>query len=174
MGTTTSNPDLLDDGDDQKFRHLVYDTMAFGARLASVRDGLGSLIGLPGPQYSILITIRMLTAQDEKPSVGAVAAYMHVSGTFVTAESKRLEQKGLLEKHNDPSDGRRVLLALTAEAHRRLNELTVYQVPVNDTLFAGINRREFETLCSVMQRLVVQSDEALQELDYILRRRTAN
>lgn len=168
MGATTSNPDHLFNGDDQKFRHMIYDILAFGARLETVRNGFGSLLGIAGPQYSILIVTRMLNGKGGRPSVGDIADYMHVSGAFVTAEVKKLERLGLLEKHRDPADGRRVLLALTDEAQRKLNDLTKYQVPVNDALFAGINRSEFETLSSAMERLVAQSNGALRVLDYFL------
>jgi len=171
MSATTSNPEHLIDGDDQKFRQMIYDIMAFGARLETVRNGLGLLLGgLPGPQYSILITVRMLTGQGSRASVGAVAEYMHVTGAFVTAETKKLQNLGLLEKRSDPTDGRRVLLALTDQAQRKLNDLAKYQVPVNDALFIGINRSEFETLSDVMQRLVAQSDGALRELELALSR----
>jgi len=165
MGATTSNPDHLINGDDQKFRHMIYDIMAFGARLETVRNGLGLLLGLSGPQYSVLIAVRRLETQGNKASVGAVAEYMHVTGAFVTAEVKKLTDLGLLEKRSDPSDGRRVLLALSDEAQRKLNDLTKYQVPVNDALFTGINRSEFETLSDIMQRLVAQSEGALRELE---------
>jgi len=95
---------------------------------------------------------------------------MHVTGAFVTAESKKLQALGLLEKKSDPLDRRRVLLALTDEAQRKLNDLAKYQIPVNDALFIGINRSEFETLSVVMERLVAQSDGALRELDLALSR----
>ncbi|MEN3346341.1 MAG: hypothetical protein V7635_2917 [Arthrobacter sp.] len=173
MGTTTTIPALLDNGDDHRFRQFIYDALAFGTRLEAVRNGLGALIGLTGPQYSILITIRMLEKEGSRPAVIDVADYMHVSGAFVTSEVNKLKKAGLVAKEADQNDRRRVLLALTEEAELRLHELIRYQTPVNDTLFGSLSREEFEVLCSVLPKLVAQADAAVREVNYLLKKQGA-
>jgi DNA-binding MarR family transcriptional regulator len=170
MGTTTTISALLDNGDDHRFRQFIYDSLAFGTRLEAVRNGLGALMGLTGPQYSILITIRMLEKEGSAPAVIDVADYMHVSGAFVTSEVNKLKKAGLVAKTADQNDRRRVLLALTEEAELRLRELTQYQTPVNDTLFGALSREEFEVLCSVLPKLVARGDAAVREVNYLLKR----
>lgn len=172
MGTTTSIPALLDDGDDHKFRQFIYDVLAFGTRLEAVRDGLGALMGLTGPQYSILITIRMLDQKGSKASVGEIADYMHVSGAFVTSEVNKLKKAGLVAKATDPDDRRRVLLTVTEAAEQRLVDLTEYQVPVNDTLFGSLDRNQFNVLCSVFPALVSDADAAVREVNYLLKKQS--
>jgi DNA-binding MarR family transcriptional regulator len=172
MGTTTTNPALLDEGDDHQFRQFIYDVLAFGARLEAVRDGLGALMGLTGPQYSILITIRMLDQNGSRASISDIADYLHVSGAFVTSEVNKLKKAGLVAKAVDPDDRRRVLLTLTEAAEQRLIDLTEYQVPVNDTLFGSLDREQFDVLRSVFPVLVTDGDSAVREVNYLLKKQS--
>lgn len=47
---TIGRPELLVDGSDVKFRELVHDLLALGARHEAVRNGHASYIGLSGAQ----------------------------------------------------------------------------------------------------------------------------
>lgn len=163
---TTTLPQLLDDGDDIKFRHLIYNVLAFSSRVDSVRNGLGALMGLTGTQYSVLITIRMLRGEGRSAGVVDVADYMHVTGAFVTSEINKLVKLGLVAKVPDETDRRRVSLSITPAGEERLAALLEHQVPVNDILFGNITREEFETLCSVFERLVDQGESAVVEIEY--------
>jgi len=168
---TTTNEALLDDGDDARFRQFIYDVLAFGTRLEAVRDGLGELMGLTGPQYSILITIGMLQEKGKRTAVVDIADYMHVSGAFITAEVAKLVKAGLVEKEADAEDRRRVVLALTETADERLRDLTEFQVPVNNLLFGALSREQFEMLSSVLPNLLIDAETAMQEINHFLRKR---
>jgi DNA-binding MarR family transcriptional regulator len=167
---TTTRLELLDNGvDDQRFRALIYDLLAFSSRLEEVRNGLGVLLGVTGPQYSTLIAIRMLSG--ERPvGITDVADFLHVSGAFVTSEVNKLVKLGLVEKVRDREDRRRVSLSVTAEAEAQLDELSTYQRPVNDRLFANITREEFLVLSKVLKQLVSQGDEAELYMEYLLKK----
>lgn len=167
---TTTLPELLVEGDDHKFRQMIYDVLAFSARLDAVRNGLGSLVGLTGSQYSVLITVRMLEGEGNSTGVIDIAEYLHVSGAFVTSEVNKLTKQGFVSKITDPSDRRRVRLSITTEGEALLADLTTDQIPINNTLFANITRAEFDTLCTILPKLVAQGDEALNEIDYRLRK----
>jgi MarR family transcriptional regulator, organic hydroperoxide resistance regulator len=166
---TTTRPELLDNGvDDQRFRHLIYDILAFSQRLEEVRNGLGALMGLTGPQYSALIAIRML--DTENVSIRDIANYLHVSGAFVTSEVNKLIKLGLVSKVPNKQDRRRVSVSITPEGEKRLAELSVHQRPVNDTLFANITREEFLMLSEIFPRLIRQGDEAELYIDFLLKK----
>jgi len=169
---TVTRPELLEDGDDHRFRALIYDILAFSTRLDAVRNGLGALMGLAGPQYSVLITVKMLE-ETGNTGISDVADYLHVSGAFVTSEVNKLLKQGLVTKVVNANDRRRVSLSLTDEARQRLQKLSEYQRPINDILFAGVARDEFFVLSSVLPRLVTDGDNALLEIDYLLKRRNS-
>ena len=162
---TVSHPALLVDGSDKVFRQMVYDTLAFAARIQEVRSRFGEFIDLPGTQYSILMAIAH--QQDEGIGVNAIAEHLHLSGAFVTTEINKLVLAGLVEKREHPGDRRRVLLRITARARARLRELSPVQIQGNDALFECLDDKAFETLRTLMAKLVVCGDNALRLLDYL-------
>ena len=109
---TVSHPAFLEGGDDHAFRRMVHDSLAFAARIEAIRDGYARLIGISGVQYTILIAVNHLQF-DENVSVTRVAEHLHLSGAFITNETNKLARLGLLEKQQDPEDGRRLILRTT-------------------------------------------------------------
>ncbi|MGT2431242.1 MarR family winged helix-turn-helix transcriptional regulator [Cupriavidus basilensis] len=166
---TITNPACLVDGSDSEFRHLVNGLLPFAARLLSVRDGFGSLIGLTGVQYSLIRSIAHLSAQGEV-TVNQLAEHLHLSGPFVTIETGKLKKLGLIDKKAHPEDKRKMLLTVAAAGTRLLSELTPVQQRINDVLFEGVNRTEFKVLCSVVDRLVANGDRASLDLAHLLAR----
>jgi MarR family transcriptional regulator, organic hydroperoxide resistance regulator len=169
---TTTRPELLENGSDHRFREMIYWMLAFGVRLDAVRNGLGALMDVSGPQYSMLIALTQLD-EDGGTAVVDVANYLHVSGAFVTAEVNKLAKLGLVTKTKDMADKRRVLLSITDEGLRRLANLRTHQRPINDVLFGTITREQFHTIVDVFPLLVSQADDALHEIDYLLRKKSA-
>src|SRR5262245_36832632 len=90
---TVSRPQLLTAGEDELFRQLVHDCLAFATRIHSVRGQFAELTGLSPAGYSILITIQHLQ-NSEGISVGEAAAHLHLSGAFVTIEVGKLVKLG--------------------------------------------------------------------------------
>ncbi|GAB7548110.1 MarR family winged helix-turn-helix transcriptional regulator [Cupriavidus sp. CuC1] len=166
---TITHPACLVDGSDSEFRHLVSGLLPFAARLLSVRDGFGSLIGLTGVQYSLIRSIAHLSQQGEV-TVNQLAEHLHLSGPFVTVETGKLKKLGLIDKKAHPEDKRKMLLTVAAAGSRLLNELTPVQQRINDVLFEGVTRTEFKVLCSVVDRLVVNGDRAALDLAHLLAR----
>lgn len=166
---TVSRPELLRDGSDRAFRHFVHDTLAFSARIQEVRGRLGGLIGLTSTQYTILITIAHLAHLAGPAGVGinAVAEHVHLSGAFVTIEVNKLVAKKLVSKETSAEDRRRVNLTITAKARGLLDELTAVQAPVNDALFGDLTAEEFDTLRTIMTRLVETAGRSLHLFDFL-------
>ncbi len=163
---TVTRPELLEDGGDDGFRALVHNSLAFAARLQAVRDGYARLIGVSGPQYTILISIARLSKQRDV-SVTRVADHLHLSGSAVTNEITRLVRMGLVEKSEDPADRRRVVLRITDAGRQRFRELATIQSQVNDVHFGRLSRKDFTELRRIMADLVESTDEALSLLDHL-------
>lgn len=162
---TASNPALLADGSDHRFRQLVHDLLTVTAQMKEIRDRLADEMGLSGPQYSILLAAAHL-ADGAGVGVGEMARHLHVSGAFVTTETGKLAEKGLLGKANDADDRRRVLVSLTDEGRRAVRAIAPLQRAVNDQFFAGLGQTEFRILSQIVGRMVGSSEAALSLLRY--------
>jgi len=168
---TVTNAACLIDGSDREFRHLVNGLLPFAARLLSVRDGFGSLIGLTGVQYSLLRSISHLS-QTGEVTVNQLGDHLHLSGPFITIETGKLKDLGLIDKKAHPEDRRKTRLTVTAAGSRLPDELLPVQQQINDVLFDGITRSEFRMLCSVVDRLVANGDRAALDLEHLKARKS--
>jgi DNA-binding MarR family transcriptional regulator len=161
--STVSAEALLDNGSDARFRQLILDLLHFGAQVRDSRDRLGGMIGLSGPAYAMLVTI---TRQDDGAGIRVrdVAARLHVTGAFVTAEANKLVKRELIEKRPDPGDRRGVLLSLTDAGRREMAGLAPKIRAVNDYFFGDMSRAEFNALCKLSARLGARSAVAFFEV----------
>lgn len=164
---TVTDANLLREGSDVDFRRFVHGLLAFTARLEATRNGFGALVGLSGPQYTILISIAQLEATGDV-NVSTVAEHLHYSGAFVTLEVGRLVKKGLVSKQPSPHDGRRVRLLVTAEGHDLLAGLAPTQSRVNDTLFSALEASDLDRILKLLPALIEGGDAATALISYEL------
>jgi DNA-binding MarR family transcriptional regulator len=141
-------------------RKLVYDFFTVGARIEDVRRHLGNRIGITGPQYSLMMAVAELQGTDGV-SVGRVAEYLHVTGTFVTSESGKLSKKGFLRRSPDRQDKRLSLISIAPNGQEALDSLFPELQQINDVFFELDARADFEELCRLLERLVSNSQRAL-------------
>ena len=163
---TVSRPELLIDGSDRRFRHLVHDLFSFLACHEEIRSGHAKSIGLAGIEYTVLISIAHL-AQDGDVGVIDVAQHLHVSGAFVTTVCQRLQTLGLIDKAVDPKDRRRVSLSVSAEGRERLAALAPIQRQVNDAEFASLTREDFLALSRIVEQLIECGERAVALQRYL-------
>lgn len=162
---TVSRPALLVEGSDAEFRGLIHDLIAYGHKLDACRDAFAAIAGISGAQYEILM---LLSRADDALPVGEVAARLHRSGAFITIESNRLVERGILDKSADRADGRRVLLRGTGKAAHLLRTLAPYQRRVNDVLFECLDAKRFRELRALAAALVASGDRAVAMLGFLL------
>ncbi len=79
--------------------------------LARLFDTALRPFGLSNGQFSLLMALN----RPEPPSVGALAAFLAVDRTSLTAALKPLERRGLVRTHADRSDRRSRLIRITPE-----------------------------------------------------------
>ncbi|CAH1680437.1 DNA-binding transcriptional regulator, MarR family [Hyphomicrobiales bacterium] len=164
---TVAKPELLDRDGDARFRDLLHNLFAFGSRLDDARARFAGYIGLTPPQYLILIAVS-LAAPESEMGVAQVAERLHLSGAFVTIEVNKLVKQGLIAKDPHSSDKRRVNLTVTARGFEKLERLATLQRPVNDALFAPLDRADFEYLGQIMRRLATGADQAIHLADHLI------
>jgi DNA-binding MarR family transcriptional regulator len=90
--------------------------------------------GLTAQQYQALMAIRGFSTL-ESMSIGDLARYMLIRHHTAVELVDRMVKLKLISRGADPSDKRRVLLALTGEGERRLRRL--YQIHVHELRTMG-------------------------------------
>jgi DNA-binding MarR family transcriptional regulator len=158
---STSLEPLLDQGSDRRFREVIQWLFGFAARMTALRGIIGGMVGLTGPQYSMLISVAHLNASGRDVSVSTLAESLCVSGTYVTAESKKLERLGLLRRDSNPRDRRGVLLSLDAKGQALIDDVLPALRGINDIAFGSLSRIGFEVLHAELPKLVESADAAL-------------
>ena len=164
---TISRPELLIEGSDRHYRRLVHGLFGFFARHEAVRSGHAARIGLVGVEYTVLISIRHLAAEEVDVSVNRVAEHLYLSGAFVTTITNKLLKRGLIHKLPDPADRRRVRLEVSKKGNALLADLAPVQRQVNDVQFDCLSRAEFLQLLRTMERLIESSGRAVRLQSYL-------
>lgn len=137
------------------YRQIVWDIVSIMDYLDEMRARWAERIGVTGPQWKILMAIVDLD-QGQGTSVGEVSAKVHAASTFVTTQTKLLEQRGYLKRVPSPSDARVVLMSLSDKARE---EFAATMGPWGDfhkfifADFSPADLREFaERLAAVKKR----------------------
>ena len=164
---TVSRAELLSNGRDRPFRHLVHGLFGFAAHHERIRGGHARVIGLAGIEYTVLIAIAHLSS-DGDVNVKAVADHLYLSGAFITSVAGRLLRHGLIRKDADLEDRRRVTLTVSAKGRAALERLAPIQRKVNDAEFGCLSRQEFELLTGIVDRLIESGARAVALQNYLL------
>jgi len=162
LPATTSLTALVDNKkSDRQFRRLVQNLLTVARRLGIARDYLGRRIDVTGPQYNLLMNVAQFQGATGV-SVGSVARAMHVSSSFVTAETGKLSNDGLLRKLPNPFDRRGALLKLAPLGRTKIHGLLAEIRAVNGLFFGLLTAESFAALCASAEALVAGSREAMQ------------
>ncbi len=164
---TISRSEMLIDGSDRHFRRLVHSLFGFLARHEAVRTGHAARIGLVGIEYTALISIRHLEAEEGDVNVNRIASHLHLSGAFVTTVTNKLLKRGLIHKSVNPLDRRRVKLQVSAKGDELLAELAPTQRQINDVQFGCLGKSEFLQLLDMVERLIASSESAVRLQAYL-------
>ena len=151
---------LLVGGSDVEFRRLIYRLLLVEERLRRARDFLGKRIGLTGPQYTLLITVAYLQGAGGI-TVRSLAKNLRVTSAFITSESRRLIERGLLAKRPNPHDSRSTLVSVTAAGRHRIDRLVPELRTVNDAFFAHVSARSFRAAHGFLDELLAGSERVM-------------
>jgi len=158
---TVTRRALLRGGSDVEFRRLIYRLLLVEERLRRARDFLGRRAGLTGPQYTMLITVAYLQGATGI-TVRSLARNLRVTSAFITAESRRLVERGLLARRTNPHDSRSTLLSVTAAGRRRIERLVPELRAINNAFFARVGARSFAAATRFLEELLAGSERAME------------
>jgi len=171
---SVSRPACLENGRDDRLRALLHSLFVTAARFEDVRGAFGRRLGASGPQYTILAAIAERQGTGSGIGIGALADHLHVAASHITTEVNKLAALGLVEKRANPRDGRGVLVRLTRAGEAALDRLGPFRREINDILFDGIGRAEFQTLARMFERFLVNTERALDRVGLEERERKRN
>lgn len=157
---TVTRRALLEGGSDVEFRRLIYRLLLVEERLRRARDFLGRQAGLTGPQYTMLITVAYLQGATGI-TVQSLARNLRVTSAFITAESRRLIESGLLARRTNPHDSRSTLLSVTAAGRRRIEKLVPELRTVNNAFFAQVTARSFANAMQFLEQIIAGSERVM-------------
>jgi len=173
---SVSRPACLENGRDERLRALLHALFVTAARFETVRGAFGRRIGASGPQYTILAAIAERQGAEGGAGIGirALANHLHVAPSHITTEVNKLVALGLVEKRANPADGRGVLVRLARQGEAALDRLGPFRREINDILFDGIGRAEFQVLARMFERFLVNTERALDRIGIEERERKRN
>jgi MarR family transcriptional regulator, organic hydroperoxide resistance regulator len=158
---SVTRPELLRDGSDAAFREVIWDLLIVANRLQKFPEAFGRELGITGAQYAVLIATAHIQG-TRGSGIRQLADYMHLPAPHVTTTVGRLVAAGLLAKKPNPEDGRGVLISLTPEGEAALDRLAPFQQQVNDALFGGLSRDQFDSFARLIGTMVGNSRRALK------------
>ena len=170
---SVSRAACLENGRDERLRALLHALFVTAARFEDVRGAFGRRIGASGPQYTILAAI---AERQGAAGVGirALANHLHVAPSHITTEVNKLVSLGLVEKRANPADGRGVLARLARPGEAALDRLGPFRREINDILFDGLTRADFQSVARLFERFLVNTDRALDRIGLEERERKRN
>jgi len=99
-----------------------------------------------------------LLASGEKLTMKDLAKRLGMTPPSVTVLTRQLQQKGLIGRERDRDDRRVVLLSLTEEGRKLLDEMLKERLQVMERLLQGLSPEEQQLLLDLLARAV----EAMQ------------
>ena len=104
-----------------------------------------------------------LASSNRTVTAGEISEYMGVSTARVAVLLKKMTDKGLIEKHTDPKDARRVLVSITEEGRKLLSdkrkEILLYSGAIIER-FGKEKIENFVATCKEIKNIVDEVEQA--------------
>jgi DNA-binding MarR family transcriptional regulator len=160
---TISRSDYLRGGSDAEFRETIYALVQCVGRLLTCREAFGQSLGLTASQYAVLIGVAYRQGA-EGVNIRDLSQHIALAPTHVTTEVGRLVRKGLLAKRPSATDGRSVLISLSARGRTAISDVAPFVRSINDSLFEDVLLSDLDSCRKVVRLIFRNSDNVLSEL----------
>src|SRR6202790_3931084 len=126
-------------------RRFAWEIVSINVHLQELRYFWGKTLGISGPQWMILMALAEIDQDDGVP-VNVVSKKLQVDSSFVTTQSKLLEEKGFIRRKASTEDARIVQMSLTDKTCKHLASLAAQQEALNEFIFSEFDDRELGEL----------------------------
>ncbi|GAA3125685.1 MarR family winged helix-turn-helix transcriptional regulator [Streptomyces rectiviolaceus] len=110
--------------------------------------------GLEFPEFDVLATLRRAGAPHELTAGGLIKTAMVTSGA-ITNRLDKLERKGFIERHPDPSDRRAIRVRLTEAGRELVDRAVVDHVANEERMLAALSADDRRAVDGALRRLLV-------------------
>jgi DNA-binding MarR family transcriptional regulator len=121
--------------------------------IARHQDEQFGRFGLNRGEVGVLSALR-IAGPPNRLSPTRLFKGLMLSSAGITSRLDRLEQRGLVKRTRDPGDRRGVLVELTDQGAKILNEAVTANTGSERDLLAGLNGAEIETLTTLLRKLL--------------------
>jgi DNA-binding MarR family transcriptional regulator len=142
---------------------VIWDFVSISNNLEDIRRAWAKLFGISGSQWLILMAIADLD-QGGGVSVGDVSHKIHAVSTFVTTQTKILERMGLLNRVSSTADARVVLMSLSDEARRKIDELSPRWEALHEYIFRDFDADALHDVKAKLEMLKRRTKLAMQRV----------
>ncbi|MHC4047927.1 MarR family winged helix-turn-helix transcriptional regulator [Bradyrhizobium sp. 23AC] len=148
---------------DKAVTDFIWNIVEIHSQLEEIHKGWAEMMGISEPQWLIMMAIDEI---DEGRGVSgiAVANKLRIHPAFVTNQTKKLEENGLLSRVTSPDDARYLQISLTEKARAEIASLSNKRQALNLTMFAGLDEASLEYLNKRLASIAKNSRLASQKL----------
>lgn len=129
---------------------LAHLTLQAGLHVLHVLDGAAAQLDLQASDLRAMYLLHVLGRQ----SAGDLARRMLVPQSTVTLIAARLAGQGLVERHRDTCDGRKVILSITPDGERVMDTASVLVRGRMRTFFAPLSPAGAAALAALLAEVV--------------------
>jgi MarR family transcriptional regulator, organic hydroperoxide resistance regulator len=140
-------------------RRFTWEIASINVYFEELRHFWAKALGVSGPHWMILMAVAELD-HGEGVAVNAVAKTLQVDPSFVTTQSKMLENKGFMRRRTSVEDARTLRMSLTDKTHELIANLADQQNALNEFIFAEFNERELEDFTDKLTSLKIRLEKA--------------
>lgn len=130
-------------------RSLVRSITRISASLSRVTGALGRQIGVTAPQYVMLSVVEWANG-GKGVKIREVANILQVDASFVSTQSKILQQLGMIQRRSSKDDSRIILLSLTPTGRQQMLTATGRWLRLHKLLETDLGQQNLDQL---MERL---------------------
>jgi DNA-binding MarR family transcriptional regulator len=142
---------------------VIWDFVSISNNLEDMRRAWAKLFGISGSQWLILMAISDLD-RGGGVSVGDVSRKIHAVSTFVTTQTKILERMGLLNRMPSTEDARVVLMSLSDQARRKIEELAPRWDALHEYIFSDFDTEALHDVKAKLEMLKRRTKLAMQRV----------